>query len=331
MTRSWSVLLIITAAGCAGRPAALVADAGQAGHEPDPWCPCDGALPPAAGADASALGWQCHHTAEGRYLCRTDRGLPSTDQGWRCHQAGPGGQWVCDGEAGSSPGPGSAWSCDKHVAFGLLGPWGGYLSLWRCMKPDGPEDRPPQPGPWICWKGSKFGGTVCELGEVQPPQPSSHCYPGQKMWCDVLHYGTWGQVSCDPLTGTWKSKKADSGQDVLDCHELSDGQRPDTLCACYHFFVNPSCCERPDCVVPDGSSGTTCQRGPGGLCSYCNPQAPECNAAGARCLVTSTGETFCGQDCQSAACPAGFQCKSVKAAGGKTSQQCVPEDLSCYY
>ena len=30
-------------------------------------------------------------------------------------------------------------------------------------------------------------------------------------------------------------------------------------------------------------------------------------------------------------CPTGYQCLGVKLGGGKTTQQCVPSDFSCYY
>jgi hypothetical protein len=107
-------------------------------------------------------------------------------------------------------------------------------------------------------------------------------------------------------------------------------RRPDTLCACYYFFTNFSCCEQPDCVLPPGTKGQICPPSKGGLCDYCNPQVKDdCKEAGAKCIVTNSHEMFCGRECSSSApCPAGYSCLTVKQQTG-TTQQCVPSSHSC--
>lgn len=150
------------------------------------------------------------------------------------------------------------------------------------------------------------------------------------MWCDGLVYSGWGQVECDPATGMWKAKVV-NGKTYIDCREsLAGGKVPATPCACYHFFFNPACCETPGCVVPAGSSGQICPPSPGELCDYCNPLNPGCKPD-AKCIVTNSHESFCGQSCESAPCPAGFNCMSIKLKTGDTTQQCVPADLSCFH
>jgi hypothetical protein len=158
------------------------------------------------------------------------------------------------------------------------------------------------------------------------------CTAGQRMWCDGLDYDSWGQVDCDPATGEWRTKVNDTGQTMIDCREsLSAGRRPSTICACYHFFFNPSCCERPDCVVPAGTDGQICPASPGGLCDYCNPQKSECTEAGAKCIITNSHETFCGRLCDVTPCPSGYTCMYVKLPGNQITQQCIPTDFSCYF
>jgi len=161
-----------------------------------------------------------------------------------------------------------------------------------------------------------------------PPPPPTQCQAGQQMWCDGLTYSGWGKVECDSATGEWK-KVVYNGKQLLDCREIDDG-RPNTTCACYHFFFNPACCETPGCVVPPGSKGQVCPPSPGQLCDYCNPLSSECVEAGAWCIVTNAHETFCGRECETSGCPTGFTCYAIKFKG-LTTKQCVPADLSCYY
>ena len=107
---------------------------------------------------------------------------------------------------------------------------------------------------------------------------------------------------------------------------MAQGKVPNTVCACFHFFFNPMCCESPDCLVPPNTNGQICPKSKGGLCDYCNPLKPECTGRGAKCVVTNAHETFCGQDCANAPCPQGYMCLPAKG----NSKQCVPADFSCY-
>jgi hypothetical protein len=162
------------------------------------------------------------------------------------------------------------------------------------------------------------------------PDPFAQCTAGQRMWCDSLVYDGWGWVECDPATGRWKTQVA-NGKTVLDCHASPGGERPNTVCACYHFFTNFSCCERPDCILEPGQSGQVCPPSPGQLCNYCNPLQPECVETDAKCVTTNAHESFCARLCSAAApCPTGYACMTVKLKQGST-QQCVPSDFSCLY
>ncbi len=259
-------------------------------------------------------GWTC--TAD---LARCTQGPGSLPGGgsWKCHQALLGGAktWVCVGETTSPPG-GGGWTCVKVDELG------GY----RCEKT---VEQPPGGGSYECVMGSEFGGTRCDL--VPPQKKQDECKVGDVMWCDGLTYCGWGQVKCDPATGKWKTKLV-AGQTVLDCYELANNERPNTVCACYHFYFNPACCERPDCVVPAGTKPQLCASSAGGLCDYCNPQKPECKESGAKCVVTNAHETFCGKPCSGQQpCPAGYTCMAMKLSGGLATNQCVPADFSCYF
>ena len=256
--------------------------------------------------------WTCTTSTDNVTSCQAAQpGLPAGGNDWRCHRSG--NLWVCAGT--SSTKPGAPWSCEAV---------GGSPSapLYRCTAPVDPCEKPPGLGSWQCFKGSSFKGTRCER------LPDGECVPGQQRWCDGLTYSGWGLVTCQP-DGKWKTKDY-QGKPILDCVENATGQVPDTLCACYHAYFNPACCERQDCVVPQGASKQTCPASTGVLCSYCKPTAPECKDAGAKCIVSNTHETFCGSDCAASTCPAGYSCMTIKLASG-TTKQCVPVDLSCYY
>lgn len=260
----------------------------------------------------------------------TGGGLPPGGGNWKCNKVNLGGKltWVCYGEVppGGSPPGGGGWDCIK------VGTQNGQ-DLWKCVKPDEPGDQPPGGGHFSCAKGSEFNGTKCEEVDQPPtpptpyPIPGQKCVPGTKMWCDGLQYCGWGQVTCAP-NGSWPTTTV-NGKTIIDCQELSDGKRPNTVCACYHFYFNPACCERPDCLVPAGSQGQICPKSAGKLCDYCNPQKNDCTETGAYCLVTNTMETFCGKGCTvDGNCPNGYQCILLK---NKPNKQCVPSDFSCYY
>jgi hypothetical protein len=260
-------------------------------------------------------GYTC--TADGKLCTKGD--LPPGGGNWKCHQSTQGGapSWICVGDSTTPPG-GGGWTCVKLDEF----------NQWRCERPG--EDHPPGGGNYQCVKGSEFGGTKCEL--VPTTTDKDACKIGEVMWCDGLQYCGWGQVSCDPATGKWKTTVSSSGKVVLDCQELANGARPNTVCACYHFYFNPVCCERADCVVPSGTKPQVCAPSAGGLCDYCNPHKPECKGTGAKCIVSNAHETFCGELCGAQKpCPAGYQCMVVKPVGGQSTNQCVPADFSCYF
>lgn len=290
-------------------------------------CVRDGGTPPptTGGGVWDCVGGICTKKDE-------NGGLPPGGGNWKCHLTTRNGKkvWVCVGEGNpSNPPGGGGWNCKQ------VGTEGGK-TLYKCEKPEGTKDQPPGGGYWSCVKGSEFGGTKCEKVDKPPtppgpePKPGQKCKVGDRMWCDGLVYCGWGQVMCDPKTNTWKTTTI-NGKTMLDCKEsLAGGKVPNTVCACYHYFYNPACCERTDCIVPPGTSGQVCPKSKGKLCDYCNPQKPECVEPGAKCIVTNAHETFCGRSCASKPCPAGYTCMTVKLKIGKT-KQCVPSDYSCYY
>jgi hypothetical protein len=275
-------------------------------------CTSPGTPPP----PPCAATWSCGKESSGLERClRTDAtGLPPGGSGWVCHRATIKGlsSWICQGQAAAKP-QGQGWSC-------VAASGGSY----RCQRAlDGCDGPPKATGNWICYMGSAFAGTRCEGVPL-----GGGCIPGQRRWCDGLVYGGWGQAECDSA-GKWKMKTV-NGKKMLDCQEsLGAGQIPVTPCACYHFFFNPLCCQRDDCVLPMGNVGQTCPATAGGLCDPCNPLKPGCKEVGAQCLVTNAHETFCGRDCATKACPPDYTCMTVKLKVG-TSKQCVPQDFSCY-
>ncbi|MBW2736927.1 MAG: hypothetical protein JRH20_31480, partial [Deltaproteobacteria bacterium] len=261
-------------------------------------------VPPTGGGE-----WECKEVEGVRTCIQTDDdgGLPDGTGSWKCNRVNMGGVivWVCYGEVPSgSPPPGGEgdWDCEKVSS-------GAEFDLYKCVQRDVGE-QPEGSADYSCYKGTEFGGTICEEVDKPPvpvPGVGDACIPGTMVWCDGLQYCGWGQVTCLP-DGTWPTREV-NGLQVLDCQELESGHRPNTVCACFHFYFNASCCERPDCVVPDGSLGQICPKSEGGLCDYCNPREPECKDSSAYCVVTNSMETFCGQACGvDADCPANYRC-----------------------
>ncbi len=283
-----------------------------------------------SGNDAGVYpNWSCK-TVTGRKICqRLDgtHGLPAGGKGWRCNRAKKAGVafWYCYGQAvGGAPPGGAGYTCVKKDEVGK--------GIWQCRRPVSPADRPPGGGKWACGMSAALAGTQCEEVSWDPdamPRVTSPCPPGATMWCDGLQYDGWGTVRC-LSSGKWATRTI-NGKAVFDCKENAGGLRPDTLCACYHFFTNYDCCERADCVLPPGAKGKTCAAGHGGLCSACNPLKPGCTEAKAVCVVTNSHETYCGRGCaDGTACPAGYKCMTIKLKIG-TDKQCIPQDQSCYY
>jgi hypothetical protein len=270
------------------------------------------------------LTWKCvTDNKTGKTVCTTTGGLPSGNGDWKCHKSGD--TWTCYGEIppGDKPPGGSGWTCVKmKTEFGK--------DIYKCQKKG--DDLPNGKGDWVCTKGTELNGTTCVKGTPQPvPKVGGKCSVGDKAWCDGHGYCGWGQVSCDPKTGTWATEVNKTTSKVqLRCYEVKD-LRPNTVCACYHTFYNQTCCERPDCIIPPGTQGQVCPKSPGNLCDYCNALQPGCAEPGALCVVTSTHETFCGRACSAQKpCPNGYVCTTAKLKG-VSYKQCAPADGSCYY
>lgn len=341
-TRSLVLGILLSAAGC-GHRATAVGDA-AAPNVDGAASNADGGL--ARDVPTSCCGsWDCTGGGVGdRCQTRFDP-LPPGPGPWRCHQHEGG--WHCDGKVpvGGIPIPppppnAKPWSCERITVVGSSPdgslPAPGYDAIVRCSRPIAATDTPPTVKHAACVMGSAFGGLRCTIsaGPPAPPTPwvapDERCTPGQKRWCDDILYSGWGQATCLP-SGRWPTKTV-NGKQLLDCQGSADGRRPDTLCACYSFFVNPRCCERVDCLVAtrdDGSeSSQVCPKSEGKACDYCNPQKPECQAADAQCLVTNANETFCAEPCgPGESCPQGYACTAIK---NKPRSYCVPSDFSCY-
>ncbi len=82
----------------------------------------------------------------------------------------------------------------------------------------------------------------------------------------------------------------------------------------------------------DAETNTCIPADDGRLCAPCADDDDCQRGAGSvnsLCLVNvGNGETFCGRDCSSSGCPAGFACIDVEAAG-QMHKQCVPVRGSC--
>lgn len=322
MTRCHSSLVLLTlmaAQGCDRQPVSRASPDGASPSSPDSPSPSE-SFPSSDATIPSPCG-QPTWTCSGETCRRNDEsgGLPVSGSDWKCSLAtlASRASWICYGRADTDP-TDCGWSCDRPE---------GEDALWRCKKPDDADDHPPLSGKhFACMKGSAVGGTRCDIASG-----ADSCNVGEKRWCDGLQYSGWGQVACDPATRKWKMVWSSHGTETLACEENAEGRRPNTVCACYHFYFNPHCCERPDCVVPPGGAGQLCPTSSGRLCSYCNPQKPTCAEPGARCVITNSHESFCARLCDAATpCPGGYHCQAGKMHG-VAFQQCVPDDFSCYF
>jgi hypothetical protein len=270
--------------------------------------------------------WDCSKNPK---KCEQARPVPG-DGTWTCTWTAT--TYTCVGKPSGTPPGGNGWTCVKK----------GADTVCTKTSPPNPSNKPDGGSVWKCTVDNESKTITCEKGSTPPPTtttpptttpppPSSgtECVVGQKMWCDGEVYCGWGQVVCG-ADGRWK-RKGFLGLGGLDCQELADGRRPNTLCACYHTFFNATCCETSDCVVPAGTNGQICAPAAGKLCDYCNAQSPSCTAPGGQCIITNSGETFCGQGCSVAQpCPSGYKCMTLSTKSGTTSQ-CVPGNLSCFF
>lgn len=342
---SSTVLVLSLATACGGRQPVGGDDGGSPGSD-TPRPPKADVLNVDPPPNDPCARWTCTGSKIGD-TCRADFATlpPINASPWRCHQAN--GAWHCDGRSPMHGVPvppppvcSEGWSCEQITIEGSSPdgtlPYPGYDRVDRCSRPVDYRDTPP--GRTVaCVRGTAFSGTRCEIVAAPPttpgryPPPADRCTPGARRWCEGLQYDGWGITTCTP-EGRWPTITV-NGKQIYDCQELSDGRRPDTLCACYHFYPNYSCCERADCMVAVRDDGSTsdqlCAKSEGKLCDRCNPQKPECAAPGSACLVTNSVESFCGEDCSGGkTCPDGYECRPVKKG---TLEQCVPKDLSCYY
>jgi hypothetical protein len=270
--------------------------------------------------------WDCN--ADKTQCKKTDEngGLPPGGSGdWKCHEETVAGEKyiVCVGTSQDAPGGGS-WVCQSLPSS--------EFNDWICKRPKEAGDTPPGGGTWACKAGSEFGGIVCTKTDIPVtpptpfPQPGDICVPGTQRWCDGLAFCGWGMITCLP-DGTWPTTMK-NGKVMLKCEERADGKRPNTPCACYHFYFNPKCCERPDCILDAGTDGQICPTSAGNTCDYCNPQKPNCKNG--ICAVSNSMETFCTEHCgANKACPQGMICMAVKNAG-QIANECIPADFSCY-
>jgi len=264
--------------------------AGRDGARADAAAPGDGAAP----SDA-APAWQCVVEANGTLTCTL------------AYPDGPGpGSWLCADVA-------SATECTASDGLNVNPGWTctSVARYLRCTRT--PQLPPEGSGSWYCWF-DPAGARVCSNDPVYGE--GEGCMPGLRRWCDGSVYDGWGMQSCGP-DGTWGP-----------CIE-SPEVRPRTLCACYFFFTDFTCCELASCIIPPGTDGWTCPPTSGQLCDYCS-RAGQCQDGGA-CLFTNTGESSCASDCTNATCPAGYECRVIVDASGRQSHQCVPQDLSCWY
>ena len=231
------------------------------------------------GGDAGACGganWMCTMPRSVLQRCTLSggtRGLPDNGSGWLCQRSGKTGAkvWTCFGPRRVNSG---GWSCAR------FGTWAAK-PLYRCVRPESSCDMPTKPGGWVCVKGSAFGGTMCEWSI------GKGCLPGTRRWCDDATYDGYGVATCKQ-DGTWPTRTV-NGKQVSDCQVMSDGRRPQTVCACYHFWFTSSCCEREDCLIPKGSNGHICPVSAWTLCSHCNPLSKTpCAEPGAICVTTNS-------------------------------------------
>ncbi|MCA9667039.1 MAG: hypothetical protein KC503_15675 [Myxococcales bacterium] len=241
-----------------------------------------------------------------------DRGLPSIEPGWTCHEQGiDGAAYLTCARVGKPALPTPGWTCRSVGSSTYVCNRKVVLALDR---PDG--------GSWACSANSDTG-RVCVAGGL-PPGPG--CAPGTKRWCDGLKFSGWGVATCTP-EGKWPTRML-NGAMTYDCVEPSDGARPNTICACFHPYYTPSCCERSDCIVPEGVKlgALVCPSESSTLCDPCNPQKPSCEV----CVVTNAFEAYCTKACAAdGSCPSGQTCVEVKHSG-TTSKRCVPQGFGCY-
>ncbi len=284
---------------------------------------CEQAMPTPTGGGT----WTCTWAASS-YTCTSkgSKSSPPGGSGWSCSWVAASSSWSCTAtfppNPSNSPEGGAYWQCSVDNESDKV----------ICDKQASPSPTPtptPQPaadagvpptkpaadaGKWPTKPSSDAGTPTKPASDAAPaptPKPGQQCVPGQKKWCDGEIYCGWGQTTC-LSTGKWDPK----------CVEQNDGRVPNTACACYHYYFEPSCCETPDCVIPAGQNGQICSYGSGKLCDPCNPNQPNCTEPGGKCMVLAGG-AFCTKGCTGmgqGTCPTGYTCMM---------SQCVPQTWSC--
>jgi hypothetical protein len=286
-------------------------------------------------------------------------GLPLGGENWECHRRSsaeepqhsyvppsrrcPGpAEWICYGEVipGTAPPGGCGWTCE-HFAFQRAD-----RTIYRCQRPEGPEDLPPWTFPAgdcdcaligrcaYCERGSVVGGTVCRVGALPPPSagtPSGRpdCEPGATYWCGGGLLAGWGTVTCG-ADGSWPTEQR-GDRSIIACeHGQLGGRRPRTVCACYHYSFAPQCCERPDCMVPSGSAMQRCPATGGAVCAPCLPVATDTCGPGLVCVFNGQRESFCAARCNGDGCGGGEICSTVASTLGPV-EVCLPSSRSCYW
>lgn len=279
---------------------------------------------------------------DGKTVWKRTGAAPLTDAICTRESTSGGMTLVCFGGS-SNPSGQTGWECDKSAEFGNQ----------ICKTPLTGDHRPPGMTNGVCTDIVEMGRIVqiCEESAQPPnamPKPGSACIPRTRRWCDGVTFCGWGITECKD-DGTWPTIRR-NGREIDDCKEHPEGLRPNTTCARYYWFFNPECCERTDCIIPDGTNGAAYGPSEGNLCDPCSPQNPECKEPGALCVYLKkyipreliggqtfpTGETYCGQECGGdRQCPDGYTCAracAVNFSGSpRCGMQCVPEkDGSCY-
>lgn len=277
---------------------------------------CEKIIPPPTTTDGGTPSiptgggnWVCTESLEEGIVCQqTQSEFPLSGNGnWTC-------QWnetsiICKGSSTTPPGNGS-WTCTV----------GEGVNNWICTKPRNPDDVPPGSGEWNCQYNPTEGKSVCTQPPVKP-NPSAVCIPNQRRWCQDVEASCsceYGMQVCKP-DGTWDK-----------CIGMK-GKKPNTECACHYNTFMSQCCERSDCIVPEGTEGRVCPPSGGAYCDYCSLLTADCQS-GLMCLQfpTANKEVFCALDCAATKqCPTGSTCKSLQY-GGVSRWFCIPDSGKCY-
>ncbi|MBZ0232901.1 MAG: hypothetical protein K8M05_11275, partial [Deltaproteobacteria bacterium] len=112
------------------------------------------------------------------------------------------------------------------------------------------------------------------------------------------------------------------------CIFVGTGGRCTDLCGGGSCPADWGCFGVVDIIEP-GSVHDVCVPVVDQLCSACSGDA-ECVQVSSqdRCVTYSGGDRFCGRDCRTINCPAGYNCQDM-SEGGTVIKQCVPTSGAC--